>query len=171
MIKFAQYLKKKLVIIKQTKLWYFFIRFFFIPIFDFVWVYIVNFQGRLLGLIFLFKKKNFYKIHKYEEAKLIEDDPDFQKIAHRIKNSIDEDLIKKIEHQIESRETNDPTQKKNSNYSSEFFELLPDDVKQEIVNFAISEKNLVTATKYLKVFWMRPWDITLYGVARRFCQL
>ncbi|MDB9831901.1 hypothetical protein OAC19_02325 [Candidatus Pelagibacter sp.] len=151
MIKFSQFLKKKLVIIKQTKLWYFFIKFFFIPFFDFIWVYIINFQGRLLAVIFLFKKKNFYKINKYEEAKLIENDPDFQKIAYKIRNSIDENLINKMKDQLESIEVNDPTQKKNSSYSVEFFELLPDEIKQEIVNFAISEKNLVTATKYLKV--------------------
>ena len=151
MIKIISNLKKKLVITKQTTFWYFFIKLIFIHFFDFIWVYIINFQGRMLGLIFLFKKKNFYEIKKYEEAKLIENDPDFQKIAYRIKDSIDERLIKKLEHQIEYIEATDPTQKKNSTYSIEFFEFLPDDVKEEIVNFAISEKNLVTATKYLKV--------------------
>lgn len=151
MIKITQYLKKKLVIIKQTRPWYIFIRFIFIPIFDFIWVNIINFQGRLLGLIFLFKKKNFYQINKYEEAKLIKDDYDFQKIAERIKHSINQDLIENLKNQLESIDENDPTQKKNSTYSIEFFEFLPEDVKQEILDFALSEKNLVTATKYLKV--------------------
>ena len=56
-MKITQYIKKKLIIIKQTRLWYFFVRFFFIPFFDFIWVNIINFQGRLIAIIFLFVDK------------------------------------------------------------------------------------------------------------------
>ena len=150
-MKITQYIKKKLTAFKQTKLWYFFVRFFFIPFFDFIWVNIINFQGRLLAIIFLFKQKDFYKIRKYEDAKFIKDDPEFQKIAYKIKNFINKNLIDELKNKLESEKTNDPTKNQYNNYRIPFFSLLPDDIKEEIVKFALSEKNLVTATKYLKV--------------------
>ena len=150
-MKITQYIKKKLIIIKQTRLWYFFVKFFFIPFFDFIWVNIINFQGRLLAIIFLFKKKDFYKINKYEDAKFIKDDPEFQKIAYKIKNFVNKNLIDELKNKLESEKRNDPTKNQYDSYRILFFPLLPDDIKEEIVKFALSEKNLVTATKYLKV--------------------
>ena len=116
LMKIMQYIKKKLIIIKQTRLWYFFVRFFFIPFFDFIWVNIINFQGRLLAIIFLFKQKDFYKIRKYEDAKFIKDDPEFQKIAYKIKNFINKNLIDELKNKLESEKTNDPTKNQYDNY-------------------------------------------------------
>ena len=147
----TQHLKEKLILLKQTKFWYLFLRFIFLPIFDFIWVNIVNFQGRLLGLVYLFKKRDFYKIEKYEEAKLIENSPEFQKIALIVKNSINEDLINRLKEKIEAEKINDPLQNQYANYSVSFFSLLPENVKDEILKFALLEKNIATATKYLKV--------------------
>ena len=150
-MKITQYIKKKLITFKQSKPWYFFIRFFFIPFFDFIWTNIINFHGRLLAIIFLFKKKNFYMIGKHEDAKFIEDDPEFQKIAYKIKNSINNNLINQLKNKLESEKTNDPTKNQYDNYTISFLPLLSDEVNEEIVKFALSEKNLATATKYLKV--------------------
>ena len=147
-----QNLKLKLILIKQTMLWYLFLRFLFIPIFDFIWVYIINFQGRLLALIYLFKKKNFYKINKYESSQLIEDSPEFQQIAKKVKNVINDDFINKLIEELKLKKKQiDPSKNQFENYRTSFFPLLPDDIKDEIMKFALSEKNLVTAIKYLKV--------------------
>ena len=151
MTKIIQYLKKKLIIIKETKLWYFFLKFIFLPLFDFIWVNVINFQGRLLALFYLFKKRDFYKIEKYEEAKLIENSSEFQKIASIVKNAINDEFIGKLKQKIESERTNDPNKNQYANYSTSFFPLLPEDVKDEILKFALLEKNITTATKYLKV--------------------
>ena len=149
--KIIQKLKLKLIIIKQTKLWYLFLRFFFIPIFDFIWVNIVNLQGRLLALIYLFNKKNFYKIDKYEDSKLIQDSPEFKQIAKKVKNAINDDFINKLIGELKLKKEIDSSKNQFDDYRISFFPLLPDDVKDEIIKFALSEKNLVTATRYLKV--------------------
>ena len=36
------------------------LKFFIIPIFDFIWVYIINFQGRFLAILFQLKNKEQY---------------------------------------------------------------------------------------------------------------
>ena len=147
-----QYTKEKLTKIKENKIWYYFIRFIFIPFFNFVWVNVINFEGRLLAIFYQFKKKRFYKINKHEDVKLIENDPDFQEIATKIKRAIDERLINQLKNDLSSKKFDDPSKNQYNDYKKDFFPLLPDDVKDEVVKFALSEKNLLTATKYLKVF-------------------
>ena len=46
--------------IKKTKIWYFFLLFFFQPLFNFIWKNIINFKGRLIYL-------KFKKINKFNE--------------------------------------------------------------------------------------------------------
>tara|TARA_B110000114_G_C15049613_1_gene380678 strand:- start:93 stop:1142 length:1050 start_codon:yes stop_codon:yes gene_type:complete len=149
------YLKQKLVLFKQTSLWYYFIKFFFIPIFDFIWVNIINFQGRFLGILFQIKNKEFYKINKFEDFRSIENNSEFERIAQIVKNSINDELINKIKNKIKNEielvKFDDPSKNQYGDYKKDFFPLLPDHVKKEVVNFALSEKNLLTATKYLKV--------------------
>ena len=145
------YLKQKLVLFKQTSLWYYFIKFFFIPIFDFIWVNIINFQGRFLGILFQIKNKEFYKINKFEDFRSIENNSEFERIAQIVKNSINDELINKIKNELEFLKFDDPSKNQYNNFNKDFFPLLPDHVKQEVVNFALLEKNLLTATKYLKV--------------------
>ena len=150
-MKIDQYIKKNLLKIKQTKIWYYFMRFFFIPLFDFIWVNVINFEGRLLAIFYNFKKKNFYKIDKHESVKLIENDADFQKIANRVKSAIDDRLINQLKNGLANIKTNDSSKKQFNDYRKDFFPLLSDEIKDEVVKFALSEKNLLTATKYLKV--------------------
>ena len=52
---------------------------------------------------------------------------------------------------LKSKKEIDSSKNQFDDYRISFFPLLPDDVKDEIMKFALSEKNLVTAIKYLKV--------------------
>jgi hypothetical protein len=146
-----QYTKNKLVLFKQTFLWFYFLKFFFIPIFDLIWVNIINFQGRFLALLFQFKNKEYYKINKFEDVRFIENNPEFERIARIVKDSIDKKLINKIKNELDAVKFNDPSKNQFNNFNKDFFPLLPDHVKKEVVDFALLEKNLLTATKYLKV--------------------
>ena len=53
-------MKKKFIKIKKTKIWYLFLYFIFIPIFNFLWTNIINFKGRIV--FFRYKKKGITKI-------------------------------------------------------------------------------------------------------------
>ena len=123
-MKIDQYIKKNLLKIKQTKIWYYFMRFFFIPLFDFIWVNVINFEGRLLAIFYNFKKKNFYKIDKHEGVKLIENDADFQKIANRVKSAIDDRLINQLKNGLANIKTNDSSKNQFNDYRKDFFPLL-----------------------------------------------
>ena len=65
-------------------------------------------------------------IDKHEDAKFIEDDPEFQKIAYKIKNSINSNLINQLKNKLESKKSNDSTKNQYSDYSISFFPLLSD---------------------------------------------
>ena len=142
------YLKKKIISIKETKIWYFFIKLIIKPFFDILWVNVINFHGRILGLIYSFNKKDFYKINKHEDVRLIENDPEFQKIANLINDYTNEDFINELKKKIEKGRNEKHYM---PNFLINFFPLLPEHVKAEILKFALSEKNIVTAIKYLKV--------------------
>ena len=144
-------LKNKVIFLKQTAIWYYFLKFFIIPIFDFIWVYIVNLRGKFLGILFTLKNDEFYKINKFEDFRLVDNDPEFKKIALVIKNSINDELICKLKNNLDLRKFDDKSKNQFNDYNIEFFHLLPNQVKKEVIDFALSEKNLLTATKYLKV--------------------
>ena len=139
---------KNIVLFKQTRAWFVFIKLIIKPLFDILWVNVVNFHGRILGLIYSFNKKNFYKINKHEDVRLVENDPEFQKIVNLINGCMNESFINELKNKIENSPSNRDYM---PNFLINFFPLLPDNVKDEILKFALSEKNIVTATKYLKV--------------------
>jgi hypothetical protein len=145
------FLKDKLLLLKQTNYWFFFLRYLFLPIFDFIWVNIVNFKGRLLAIFFLFKKKNFYIIDKFEGVKIIEDDDHFKAVAIKIRSDLSDTLLQEVIENSKYKKTNIIQKNKFIDFKISVYDFLSDETKEEIVNFALSDKNLVTATKYLKV--------------------
>ena len=50
-------IKNNLNRVRETKFWYFFLKFILIPIFNFFWVYLINVQGKLMKVNFT-KKLN-----------------------------------------------------------------------------------------------------------------
>ena len=134
---------------KNTKAWYIFLRFFILPIYDFIWTNVINFKGKKLHKNF--KKKDIeveYIMPKNLPSKIIRDDQDFKSIAYKISNSIDYDFINKKILEIKK----DNSISRNRNYIFEFFSFVSDELKQDIIKFAKSDKNLAIANDYLKVF-------------------
>ena len=89
--------------IKSNKFYEFFIRYLFIPIYNFFWVYILNFKDKLIGIIFKISLKNQEFISLKNNTKLIiNDNKFFQKISFEIGQNINDDFIKKNIKKIES---------------------------------------------------------------------
>ena len=134
---------------KNTKVWYIFLKYFILPINDFIWINVVNFKGR--KFYNNFKKKDVKVEHHIPEnlpSVIVRDDQDFKEIAFKISNSIDHDFIYKKINDIKK----DNSISRNRNYIFEFFSHVSDELKKDIINFAKSEKNLAIANDYLKVF-------------------
>lgn len=144
-------LKSKLVLIKETKFWFLFLKFFFVPLYDFFWQFIINFQGKIYYYLYNFKKKNSYNLEN-NDTLLIKNNPKFIEIANEINNYIDDDLIKKLKLKLLHHKEVDKTKNQFADYRISFFDELNNELKEKIIDFAISDENVSTATKYLKVF-------------------
>tara|TARA_Y100001958_G_C21223003_1_gene548351 strand:+ start:939 stop:1973 length:1035 start_codon:yes stop_codon:yes gene_type:complete len=135
--------------LKNSILWYYFLKFLILPIYDFFWTYFINFKGKFL--YGKFKKKKIsvsHKVPKNLPSIIIRNDKDFQEIAKKISESINYDFIEKKINKIKQ----DNSISKNRNFTFEFFSDLDEDIKEEIINFVKSDKNLAIANDYLKVF-------------------
>ena len=144
-------LKSILSKIKSTKIWYYFLLLIFIPVYNFFWEFIFNFQGKIYYYLWKIKKKDSFDL-KNNDKMIVENDPDFKIIASDLRNYLDQDFQKK---EIDNFNQNlDLSEKKNKfeDYRIDVFQSLPTKLKQQIIDFALNEKNLSTAANHLKVF-------------------
>ena len=143
------YFIKLLNSFKRTKFWFLILKYFIAPSYNFIWSYLINFKSKLLYK--KFKKKNVNSIYTIPEdipSVVIRNDNDFYDLAIKISKSIDLDFINK---KIKELKNND-TISRNRNYTFECFSNLKKDLKEEIIKFVTSDKNIAIASDYLKVF-------------------
>ncbi len=140
--------------VKTFKLWAFFVYIFFMPIYGLVWKNIINLQGRFLYLSwFLNKKRNFFDL-KNNDKIIIDDDIDLKMLASKISEECTDSLLDNSKKLIMSSNIN----KKNysetgeNNYKNSIMHMFSEKLKDEIFEFATSEKMISTAARYLGVF-------------------
>ena len=150
---------KKSMKIKSSLPWYFFIRFFLIPIYDFVWKNIINFHGRILYLKIYLKKriKSKYDLNKIKNDKIIiKDDMFFKNLSEDISDQINEyNLIEKSEKRLNSGTFNKESSNKYKSGEYAYVDDLFDDIdiklKEKIIKFAVSHEIYHSASKYFGV--------------------
>ncbi len=140
-----------LIKVKSTKLWYYFLLYLFLPIFNFIWEFILNFEGKIYYFLWKSKKREFFNLHNNDKI-LIENDSNYKKIAEELQIHIDENLQKQEIEKYKKNLNFDELNNKFEDYRVDLFQSLPKDLKHKIINFALNEKNLTTAANHLKVF-------------------
>ena len=145
-------------IIRNSSLWLNFIKYSLIPIYSLFWKYIINFQGRILYILFhSYKKldKNFNLNYFKNDKKIIYDDPGFKRISKIIFDNIKKNnLVQKSYEKLNSGNygTGHNKYKSGSNaYVDDLFDLLDNEIKEEIIKFAINHEIYLSASKYLGV--------------------
>ena len=148
------YLRK----IKSSFLWYCFIKYFIKPIYDWVWKYIINFQGRLLYILFhSHKDLNLrYNLNYAKNDKIIiENNSSLRRLSKTIFDNLKKkDLIKKSFERLSSGSYGKSLNKYKSGsnaYVDDLFEDLDETIRENIVNFAVNSEIYLSASKYLGV--------------------
>lgn len=149
------YIKNKLVYIKTTKVWFYFILYFIKPIYEILWQYIINFHGKILYFLWFIKKKELFYLG--DKGKLIlKNDQILTELAGAIlQNIIKKDLIKISRNEIEAKSSLDSYNKSNAGdnaYLNDIFSYLNENIKDQIISFASSDLMISTAARYIKVF-------------------
>lgn len=150
---------RKLLKIKSSLPWYFFIRFLLVPIYDLIWTNIINFHGRVLYLKFYLNNKisSKYDLNKVKNDKMvIRDDIIFKKLSSDILKQIKENnLIDKSEKRLNSGSFNSESSNKYKSgpnaYVDDLFEDMNNELKEKIIKFALSHEIYHSATKYFGV--------------------
>lgn len=146
--------------LKSTSIYYFFLKYIFIPIYSFFWHYILHFYSKIISKIYLLKnnKSDFIKL-KNNSKILVHEDDRLKLLAERISRIINPQLLDNLKKKISSEEykkeifekTNNETVLKNI-FSIDIFNEIEDELKKDIIEFATSEMMLKTVTSYLGVF-------------------
>ena len=141
--------------IKKTKIWYFFLLFFFQPLFNFVWKNIINFKGRLIYL--KFKKINKIEnnsdyLGKNKYKKIIRNSKNFKNLANKINQNLDDEFLKKMREKI-SLKTYDKNHylSDKPNFAIDLYPYLDEHLKKEIIHSALNTEIIDEVSTYLGV--------------------
>tara|TARA_Y100000816_G_C26107756_1_gene589324 strand:+ start:533 stop:1564 length:1032 start_codon:yes stop_codon:yes gene_type:complete len=156
--------------IKNTKIWYFVLRFFIFPIYNFLWKNIINFKARLLYFKWFGKKREFIDLDKNDGILKVNNLVLFNEIAKVVLNACDEKIITKAEEEINNFTENNYNQSNNSTnkYMTEIYDYLSFETKRKIINFASSEIMISTAARYLGVFPILSKIIVDYKIPKNY---
>ena len=143
-------LRKFLKDLKKTYIWKFFIQYFFYPFYNFFWQFFLNFEAKILCILWLIKKRDFINLSKKNEI-VITNNETFKDLSKKISNETNL-LIENSKKKILSAEYKKKLTDEIDPYSSDteipyrtgLYDDLSDNLKSEIVKFASSEMMIST---------------------------
>ena len=144
-------IKNSLINLRRTKIWYNFLSFLLLPFYSFIWEFVINLHGKILYFFWILKKNEKFDLKK-NSSLIVKDDLNYIDLANSINNFFPEE---KIENIINNKKKNIDSKKKNIDFIDFNFEIndeLSPKLKEKILNFSLSDKNLSTVANYLKVF-------------------
>jgi len=144
-------IKNFLINVRRTKIWYNFLSFLLLPFYSFVWEFVINLHGKILYFFWISKKNEKFDLKK-NSSLIVRDDLNYIDLANSINNFFPKE---KIENIINNKKKNIDSKKKNIDFIDFNFEIndeLSPKLKEKILNFSLSDKNLSTVANYLKVF-------------------
>ena len=143
------YLKR----IKQSLFWFYFLKFFIKNLYYVFWRFILNFHGSILYFLWFLKKRTYYDL-KGKNFLIIKNDPDLTRLSKRISEKISTESLQNIKKNMLSgnMKTSNQTNTLDKTYKADIFFEIEEELRDEIVEFALSEKMISTASKHMKIF-------------------
>lgn len=127
---------------KRTLIWKYIILLFIKPLYDFVWMYIINFHAKIIYFLWKLKKRDYFDLGNSNQL-IIKNDPTILTLANQLNNYCTEEVINRSTIKIK---------KSNGTYLNELFNDLPNELKEKIIDFASSDKIVNTVANYLGVY-------------------
>jgi len=153
-VTFRKYLKG----LKRTYVWKFFIQYLFYPFYNIFWQFILNFEAKVLYILWSTKKRDFVDLSK-KNVVVITDNEIFKNLAKKISNETNllMESYKKYMQSAKYKKKLDDLYGPDSShaempYKADLYDDLSDNLKSEIIKFASSEMMISTAAKYMGIF-------------------
>lgn len=156
--------------LKRSYIWLLIIEYIVYPLYHFFWSYIINFKGKILYFLWMFKKKEFFKLNNNDKL-VIEATENSKVIANKIliesKTFIEEAKKEILSNRFSIERSKENLADGQIPYRISIYERLSENLKKEIVQFASSDKLVTTAAKYMKVFPILTRVQVAYNVPRK----
>ena len=146
--------------IKQTRIYFYLLKFFIIPIYNIFWEYVLNFKNKIVSILFQIKtlNKNYINLKKNSKI-LISNNIEIKNLSNKINSNLTREFIEEKIEYIKSEaysnyliENSENQAQINKPFSIDLWNFLDDELKKDILNFASSDLIIKTVTKYLGVF-------------------
>ena len=140
--------------IKNTLIWYYVIRIFIFPVYNFVWTNIINFKARFLYFLWFQKDREFIDLKKNDGILKITEHPIFDEISKNVLIACNKQILSKAENEINEylNKNYNQSNNKENRYMTEIYDYLDFETKKKIIDFASSELMISTAANYIGVF-------------------
>jgi hypothetical protein len=148
-------MKKTLIKVKKTKIWYFFLYLVFIPLFNFLWINIINLKGKIIFINY--KKKRNNKNTKYlnfkdDDKKIIRNSEKIKKLTNIINSNLNENFLDKMRSKIKSKNyKKDHYLFYQPNFQIDMYPYLSEELKFQIVTFIIDYDLVDETANYLGI--------------------
>ncbi len=141
--------------IKKTTFWFYFLKYILIPIYNFMWEYFFNIQGKILYICFRFSNKvqNYKEFFiKNNDKKILRSNQELKNLCNEISSRLNDNFLKEMEKKLESKTYPDDHYLKNKKgYVIDMFPYLEKDLRIKIIDFATNSMNISIVADYLKV--------------------
>ena len=156
--------------IKNTILWYYIIRFFIFPIYDFLWKNLINIKARILYFRWFLQNRDFIDLKKNNGILKVSGYPLLTEISKNVLMACNDKVISLAENEINTYSNSNYNQSNNmeNRYMTEIYDFLDFETKKKIIDFASSELMISTAAKYLGVFPILSKIIVDYKIPRNY---
>ena len=111
------------------------------PIYDFIWVYIINIQAKLTLISWNSKNKEYFNLNNNNQL-IVRDNEKILDIAKELNRICTKDFLDKSRDEMKSNGVN----------NQELFDRLEYNIKEKIINFASSDLIVNTAARYMGIF-------------------
>ena len=155
---------------KKTRAWFYTLKFIVVPIYNFIWMNIINIHGRFLYFEWFKTKREFFDLKKNNGVLKIENFDVFKKISKTVLTACDEAIIENAKKKLNEITYDNYNQSNNgtNKYFLDIYDELDALVKKKIIDFASSDFMISTAAKYLGVYPILSKIVLIYSIPKNY---
>ena len=153
---------------KKTRTWFYILKFIVVPIYNFIWMNIINIHGRFLYFEWFKTKREFFDLKINNGVLKIENFNVFKKISKTVLTACDEAILENAKEKLNEITYDNYNQSNNgtNKYFLDIYDELDAVVKKKIIDFASSDFMISTAAKYLGVYPILSKIMLVYSIPK-----
>ena len=136
--------------IKSKRIWFFIVKYFLKPLYDFIWINIINIHGRLLFFLWFLKGN---KKTSIDNDKMLLENDEIKFLSKKILNDLNSGKLPEIINKLNTsnEKSENLTNSENNKFKEDITNNINLDTKKLLYEFSLSKKIISLVSSYLKV--------------------